>query len=257
MLTSHEHIAENRRYWDATAEYWIAGGEHAWASSAPFWGIWHLPEARLGLLPKDMRGMTAIELGCGTGYVSGWMARRGAKVVGVDLSAAQLSTARRLAYEHASPVHLVNANAEAVPFPTRTFDFAISEYGAALWCDPRAWLPEAHRLLRGDGRLVFLSGHPLAALCIHPEGSGVDDRLHRDARTLHRLDWRNAVVDPGGIEFNLMHSEWLALFRETGFVVEDYLELYAPPDAEGVAFGVRAEWAQRFPCEQVWKLRKR
>jgi 16S rRNA G1207 methylase RsmC len=41
------------------------------------WGNWSLPEEELRLLPDDMTGMDAIELGCGTGYVSAWMARRG------------------------------------------------------------------------------------------------------------------------------------------------------------------------------------
>ena len=49
------------------------------------------------MLPADMSGLAAIELGCGTGYVSGWMARRGASVVGIDNSRRQLDTARRLA----------------------------------------------------------------------------------------------------------------------------------------------------------------
>ena len=44
------------------------------------------------------------------------------------------------------------------PAPARTAptaDVAISEYGAAIWCDPFAWIPEAHRLLRAGGVLPF------------------------------------------------------------------------------------------------------
>ena len=52
------------------------------------------------------------------------------------------------------PLHL--GNAEATPFPDASFDFAISEYGAAIWCDPYKWIPEAARLLRPGGRLHFL-----------------------------------------------------------------------------------------------------
>jgi 2-polyprenyl-3-methyl-5-hydroxy-6-metoxy-1,4-benzoquinol methylase len=45
--------------------------------------------------------MAAVELGCGTGYVSSWMARRGARsVYGIDIAAKQLETARRLAAAH-------------------------------------------------------------------------------------------------------------------------------------------------------------
>ena len=41
------------------------------------------------MLPDDLKGKEAIELGCGTAHVSSWLARRGAKVVGIDNSEAQ------------------------------------------------------------------------------------------------------------------------------------------------------------------------
>jgi hypothetical protein len=48
------------------------------------------------MFPKDLAGKDAIELGCGTAYVSAWLAQQGARVVGIENSAAQLGTARRL-----------------------------------------------------------------------------------------------------------------------------------------------------------------
>ena len=48
----------------------------------------------------DVAGKDTIELGCGTAYVSAWLARRGARPVGIDNSAKQLETARRLQEEH-------------------------------------------------------------------------------------------------------------------------------------------------------------
>ena len=52
-----------------------------------------------------------------------------------------------------------------MPLPDASFDFAISEYGASIWCDPYEWIPEAARLLRPGGRLVFLVNAPLIMLC--------------------------------------------------------------------------------------------
>jgi len=209
-----------------------------------------------------MTGINAIELGCGTAYVSAWMARRGAKVVGIDNSERQLATARRLAAEHNVELTLIHGNAETVPYPDRSFDFAISEYGAAIWCDPFVWIPEAHRLLRAGGTLVFLGTSTLASLCSPIDGSlPITDRLERDYFTLHRLDWRQAVDEPGGIEFNLPLSGWFRLFRETVFDVIEFLEIRAPEPAPGdaaeVRFFVTAEWAHRYPSEQAWVLRKR
>ena len=227
-----EHVRVNQAHWDTDAPNWVASGERNW-SAEPSWGMWGVPLP--GLLPDDMTGLDAIELGCGTAYVSAWMARRGATVVGIDNSAGQLATARRLAAEHGVELTLVHGDAESVPYPDGSFDFAISEYGAAIWCDPYVWIPEAHRLLRPGGTLVFLGSSTLAMLCSPIDGSlPITERLERDYFTIHRLDWREAADEPGGIEFNLPISGWLRLFRDTGFDVVDFLEIQAPEPAPDV-----------------------
>ena len=108
------------------------------------------------LLPDELDGRDAIELGCGTGYVSAWLARRGAPRPGSTTPRRSSTTARRLQREHGLEFPLIHGNAERVPLPDASFDLAISEYGASIWCDPYAWIPEAARLLRPGGRLVFL-----------------------------------------------------------------------------------------------------
>src|SRR6058998_2142262 len=95
-----EHVRRNRARWNAEARNYVAGGERAWAREEPTWGIWHVPESQLGVLPKNLAGQAAIELGCGTAYVSAWLARRGVRVVGIDNSEAQLATARRLQQQY-------------------------------------------------------------------------------------------------------------------------------------------------------------
>ena len=73
-----EHVRINRAKWDDIAKEYVAAGELGWARDTPGWGIWHVPEAELHVLPDDLNGKDAIELGCGTAYVSSWLARRGA-----------------------------------------------------------------------------------------------------------------------------------------------------------------------------------
>ena len=251
------HVAENRRHWDDMADQWVAPGERSWAGE-PKWGIWGVSQDLAPLLPEDLTGRRAIELGCGTGYVSAWMHRRGAQVYAIDNSERQLRTARRLAAEQGiDDIEWVHGNAEAVPQPDASFDFAISEYGAAIWCDPYVWIPEAHRLLKPGGELVFLGNHPLMIICNSPAGdSPVGAHLERPYFGLHSVDWTKAIEDPGGIEFNLPIGQWIALFRRTGFEVLDYWEIRAPDDAAGTEFWVPAEWAQQWPSEQAWRLRK-
>ncbi len=69
-------------------------------------------------------------------------------------------------------------------------------------------------------------------LCVPTDGSETTARLKRPYFGMHRFDWRAVEVDPGGIEFNLPISAWIRLFPETGFAIEDYLELVAPVDAQ-------------------------
>ncbi|MBX2800538.1 MAG: class I SAM-dependent methyltransferase [Myxococcales bacterium] len=252
-----EHARENQRYWNGMAHEWVAAGERNWAAAAPTWGIWKLPESELQMLPADMSGMDAIELGCGTGYVSSWMARRGATVTGIDLSERQLQTAERLSTEHGVPLTLIHGTAEAVPAADGSFDFAISEYGAAIWCDPHVWIPEAHRLLRPGGTLVFLGNTPWVAVCTPPSGAACEEVLHRPYLGMKRIDWTQVEVDPGGMEFSMPVSAWLRLFRDTGFELVDFLELQAPEGESSTAFSVPAAWARQWPAEHVFKLRKR
>jgi SAM-dependent methyltransferase len=177
-----EHVRRNREHWDAIAQEYIAAGERSWARDTPAWGIWQVPESEIGMFPEDLGGKDAIELGCGTAYISAWLARRGARVVGIDNSQAQPATARRLQRLHGLDFPLIHGNAEGVPYPDGSFDFAISEYGACLWADPQRWIAEAARLLRAHGRLVFLVHSFLMMLCMPAaDGIAATERLLRPA----------------------------------------------------------------------------
>lgn len=250
------HVAVNRSYWNGMADEWVRAGERLWACETPQWGIWGTPNTDAPLLPSDMTGLTAIELGCGTGYVSGWMTRRGAQVTAIDISDRQLQTARRLAAEHGADITFLEGNAEDTGLADKSFDFAVSEYGAAIWCDPELWLREAHRLLRPGGRLSFLGNHPLAMVATPLNGDVTQRVFHRSYRDLGRLDWTEVEIDPGGIEFNLPIASWFALFRDVGFRVTDYRELYARDTDQGTSFSTTADWARDYPSEQVWWLEK-
>lgn len=250
-----DHASINRDYWNGMAHDWVEMGERAWASP-PSWGIWTASEDELKLLPEDMTGMHAVELGCGTGYVSAWMDARGAQVTGLDISAKQLATARRLAKEHKRDITFIEGDAENTGLQDSSFDFAISEYGAAIWCDPKIWLAEAWRILKPGGRLVFLGSHPLTMVATPLNGDVPDRTLHRSYRTLSVLDWQNVEIDPGGVEFNLSHGNWYQLFAKIGFEVAMYHEIYAPAAASGQKFAVTAEWSKEYPSEQIWVLNK-
>jgi SAM-dependent methyltransferase len=254
MIDLPEHVRKNRAKWDVWAQEYVAPGESAWARDTPAWGIWHVPESEVRILPDDLVGKDSIELGCGTAHVSAWLHRRGAHVVGIDNSEAQLMTARRLQQEHELDFPLIHGNAERVPYPDSSFDLAISEYGACLWADPERWVPEAARRLRPGGQLIFLTNSFLLMLCVPAEeGLAATDRLLRPAFGMNRVEW------PGdqGVEFHLPHGDWIRLLRHSGFEIEDMVEFRSPAGAATCYPFVTVEWARQWPCEEVWKARKR
>jgi SAM-dependent methyltransferase len=176
-------------------------------------------------------------------------------VVGVDITPAQLATARRLNEETGLGLEFVEANAESVPLPDACFDLAVSEYGASIWCDPYRWIPEAARLLRPGGDLLFMRNSTLSVLCAQHEGRTADQLL-RPQRGLHRLDWQGPEPST---EFHIGAGEMVRLLRRTGFEILDLIELFAPDDAVDHPYydGVSAEWAKRWPAEEIWRARKR
>lgn len=250
-----DYVQRNRAIWEDWSTGYAAWAPDAWAVADPTWGIFHIPDADLDVLPASVAGLDVIELGCGTAYISAWLARRGARPVGVDSSAEQLATARRM-QEHTGivfPLHL--GNAEHTPFPDESFDLAISEYGASIWCDPHRWIAEASRLLRPGGQLIFLVNGVFLTICT-PPGAAPDDpateHLERPYFGLHRLDWND-----GSTTFNLGYGDWIRVLRAHAFEIEDLIEIQAPPDAVSKFPTVTGDWARRWPSEEIWKVRKR
>lgn len=253
MSEPADYVAENRALWTrSNADYTDEQAERAWRAEEITWGMFGIAEREIGVL-GELDGLDVIELGCGTAYFSSWLARRGARPVGVDIAPAQLNTARRLQLETGIVFPVLEANAEAVPLPDASFDLVLSEHGASVWCDPYRWIPEAWRLLRARGRLVFLCTSPLAVLCASTEENATFEHLQRPQRGMHRVAWPD-----GGVEFHLGHGDLFRLLRATGFVVESLVELYAPAQATTHEYydSVTAGWARQWPAEELWAARK-
>jgi SAM-dependent methyltransferase len=249
-----DYIKVNAAAWDRRHDDQLKTARRGWSASEPTWGIFGISEEFVQLLPDDLPGKTTLELGCGTAYVSAWLARRGAIPVGVDPSPSQLEIARQFQAEFGLPFPLVRAAGEHVPFADASFDLVISEYGAAIWADPYAWIPEASRVLRSGGDLVFLGNSTLLMLCVPDEDeTPATAELRRPQFGMHRFEW----PDDPTIEFHLGHGDWIRLLRQNGFEVLDLVELQPEAGATSSYGFVETWWAHRWPCEEVWRARKR
>ena len=251
-----DSIAANIDHWTKNNRERLDDGARVdtWAEGDLRWGIFGIREADLGSPLGDVRGLDVIELGCGTAYFSARLAKRGARPVGVDPTPAQLATARRMQDATGIRFPLVEAPGERVPEPDASFDLAFSEYGASLWADPKLWVPEAARLLRPGGRLVFMT-NSVTAILASPDEGDVTERLERPQRGMYRYEWPGEL----GVEFHLSHADWIDLLRANGLEIERLIDVYARDDSTRHDYYgyVSPEWARKWPAEEIWCARKR
>ncbi len=146
---------EVKRWWDLTGEWFQADID---LDVGVDWTMnWR---GDLTLLP-DVAGEDVLELGCGGGQCSVALAKRGANVVGIDISETQLAYARDLAAEHDADVEFVQADVtDLSAFAGGSFDTVFNSYVFQWVDDLDACFAEVARVLRSGGRFVFAVPHP-------------------------------------------------------------------------------------------------
>ncbi|MBA2274066.1 MAG: class I SAM-dependent methyltransferase [Actinobacteria bacterium] len=245
-----EHIRINRAGWDAySADYEQQHG--AQLDAGPMaWGVWSIPESRLQVL-GEIADLRVLELGCGAARWARALAREGALPVGLDLSGRQLEVARRTSAHDAVIVPLVQASAEYLPLADGCFDLVFCDHGATSFSDPYRTVPEAARVLKPGGRLVFNMSSPFHDLCYDIATETVTSSLQRNYSEVRKQSWVDEVT------FQLPYGEWIRLFRQNGLEVEDLIEL-APEENATTTYDdyVPLGWARRWPAENIWKARK-
>ena len=247
----------NQRFWDEYAEGYLAGHTLNLPTDVPTWSVWGTPESELGVL-GTYADRDVVELGCGGAQFSIALARGGARCTGIDISAEQLALASRLldaaeAIDGIRPdVTLAQADVEATGLPAAAFDIAFSDYGASMYADPLQWVPEAARVLRPGGRLVFSAITPLLEICWPADMSAASNTIVHDYFGLHRVDQR-------AVYFNLPYGEWIRLFRRSGLDIIDMVETRPPSTMTETAYRSESQvaWAKRWPAEMIWVLEKR
>jgi demethylmenaquinone methyltransferase / 2-methoxy-6-polyprenyl-1,4-benzoquinol methylase len=102
-------------------------------------------------------GARVLDVATGTGLVAAeLLARHDVSVVAVDQSPEMLAAARRRFSGNARAVELIEAQAEALPFPTASFDAVTFTYLLRYVDDPASTLRELARVLRPGGRIASL-----------------------------------------------------------------------------------------------------
>jgi len=246
-VTEFDAVTRNRDAWNEKSDEYQSAHAAQLDTRPLAWGAWALPETEIGAL-GDVSGKVVLELGCGGGQWSAFLAEVGALPVGLDLSERQLQAATR---RMRRPYPLVHADGGRLPLSSGSIDLVLSDHGAMSWADPLRTVPEAARVLRPGGRLVFNISTPWLYVCVGPDDRPSTTLLH-DYFGLHQVE-----EGDGSSTFVLGYGDWIRLFRRCGLVVEDLIEL-RPPDGATTTYGdyVPFEWARRWPAEAIWVTRR-
>ncbi len=122
-----------------------------------------LEEPHMRELVGDVLGLAVLDLGCGTGRHSLWLAAAGAEVTAIDFSEGMLAEARRKPGAQAVRF-VVHDLHEGLPFAAGTFDRVVSGLVLEHLRDPAHFFREARRVLKPGGHAVLSAMHPAMML---------------------------------------------------------------------------------------------
>ena len=146
-----------RASWDEAADVYAAGQ----ATGRDYYRYAFFGPAQVALC-GDVRGMRLLDVGCGNGYFAREMARRGARVTGIDLSPRMIAHAQR--HETAAPLgidyHVMDAATLPAAFPAQSFDMASSCLALQDMPQVGKVFQGVRSLLRPGGRFVASIAHP-------------------------------------------------------------------------------------------------
>ncbi len=255
QVTPAESAAANRRWWDADADDYHAAHGDFLGESDFVWCPEGLREDDVGFL-GEVAGARVLEIGCGSAPCSRWLARHGARVVGLDISGGMLRHAVTGGRRSGTVVPLVQAGAEALPFAAGSFDTVCSAFGAVPFvADSAAVMREVARVLRPGGRWVFAVTHPLR--WIFPDDPGPDGltvaQSYFDRTPYVEID---AASVPNYVEHHRTMGDRVREIVAAGLVPDDLVEPEWPA-------GHDREWGQwsplrgaLFPGTAVFRCRR-
>jgi SAM-dependent methyltransferase len=147
------------RYWDDLAELYQS--ETLISTDDFHYGPLLPGDSTLHLLP-EVRGLRALEIGCGAGQNSIFLAKQGAKCVAIDISEKQLVHGRQLAAAEKVETDFRRVSMDEMG-DLGQFDLIHSAYALPFSADPAKVIADAAAMLKPGGTFLLTTGHPLYA----------------------------------------------------------------------------------------------
>jgi SAM-dependent methyltransferase len=159
-----DYLDVNRAVWDERAAPHAASPGYAFEqfeSDPTFLSyVVRFDRERLG----DISGLRGVHLQCHIGTDTISLSRLGARMTGLDFSAAAIEQARGLAQRTGTDVEFVHAEFDAAPqvLPAHAFDLVYTGIGALCWLPSiERWADVVAGLLAPSGRVFIREGHPM------------------------------------------------------------------------------------------------
>lgn len=143
------------RFWNDNAEVWT---QLARAGYDLYRDYLNTP-AFLAMLP-EVRALDGIDIGCGEGHNTRQIAKRGARLVGIDIAEVFVQHAREVQQREPLGIDYCVASAVQLPFAESSFDFATAIMSLMDIPETDLALAEAYRVIKPGGFLQFSITHP-------------------------------------------------------------------------------------------------
>ena len=236
--------------------------ETAWNEVAPGW-ISFVQNA--GVAPRrdilkpalqrfvgEIKGLRALDAGCGEGDLSRWLADQGAAVTGIDISDVLLQAARLAEERDRKGITYVKSSVSDLQ-PTADFDIILSNQVLSVVPDHAAALASLHGALKVRGTLVASITHPFfdgvgAGWVAHADG---EVRWHAH-RYMARIEGRAAHGAP---TYHRSLSDYVQAAVAAGFVLTGFAEVVASDEASRKLPPHERQFDQ-IPALAVMRLRK-
>jgi len=222
----NDHVTDEEvsRQWNGIAEKWTAGyTEHGDVNRE------HVIDPTILRILGDVKNKRILDAGCGAGYLCRKLARKGARVTGIDLSSKLIKMARLKEKEQPLGIRYYTGSLSNLEMlSSSTFDVVISNMALMDTLNLKKALEEISRVLKNHGVLIFSISHPcFASSCMSewerqpPDSERNEDRLYRKIDRYFdrgRVLWAMSGFPPVST-FHRTLSDYINLLITNKFVI--------------------------------------
>ena len=215
----------------------------------------------LEFLPKNVKKLHALDVGCGDGYNTRLVAKLGVEIIGIDISEGMIEYARNREDKENLGVKYHICNAESLPFSNQEFDFCIATMSLMDMTHPKEVLEEIYRVLKQGGFFQFSILHPcyMTPIRKHIRNSNGIEIALEVGKYFDEGEYEEIWGVEHHAQFKTIHyhrtlSSWINMISESKFKIERVTEPFA--DEKIIETCPHLEHTRNAPNTIIFRCRK-